>query len=166
MVTGPMVTQAYVVRSDQNSLHKVSDGKRTWHRMGDVGYLDARDRFWFCGRKAHRVTSGKRTLFTVPCEAIFNGHPAIYRSALVPRGERPNQQPVMIVEPYPDQVPRNSKTRDKLRDELLELASRNPLTRRITEVVIWKEPLPVDIRHNSKIFREKLAEQLNSQSEF
>ena len=77
MVTGPMVTEQYVVRSDQNSFHKVRDGKRVWHRMGDVGYLDSRDRFWFCGRKAHRVTVGKRTLFTVPCEAFFNGHPAI-----------------------------------------------------------------------------------------
>ena len=165
MVTGPMVTQKYVVRSDQNSLHKVSDGKRIWHRMGDVGYLDARDRFWFCGRKAHRVTTGKRTLFTVPCEAIFNGHPAIYRSALVPRGQRPNQQPVMIVEPHPDQMPVNAEASEKLRDELLELASRNPLTRRITEVVIWDKPLPVDIRHNSKIFREKLAEQINGNDE-
>ena len=162
MVTGPMVTQKYVVRSDQNSLHKVADGKRVWHRMGDVGYLDARDRFWFCGRKGHRVTAGKRTLFTVPCEAIFNGHPAIYRSALVPRGQRPNQQPVMIVEPHPDQMPTTPQTREQLIGELLELAARNPLTRRITEIIVWETPLPVDIRHNSKIFREKLSEQLNN----
>ena len=66
MVTGPMVTQRYVVRSDQNPFHKVTDGDRIWHRMGDVGYLDERDRFWFCGRKAHRVTMGKRTLYTFP----------------------------------------------------------------------------------------------------
>lgn len=162
MVTGPMVTQKYVVRSDQNSLHKVADGKRVWHRMGDVGYLDARDRFWFCGRKGHRVTAGKRTLFTVPCEAIFNGHPSIYRSALVPRGQRPNQQPVMIVEPHPDQMPTTPQTREQLIGELLELAARNPLTRRITEFIVWETPLPVDIRHNSKIFREKLSEQLNN----
>jgi acyl-CoA synthetase (AMP-forming)/AMP-acid ligase II len=161
MVTGPMVTKTYVVRSDQNSLHKVTDGKRIWHRMGDIGYLDSRDRFWFCGRKAHRVTAGNRTLFTIPCEAIFNSHPAIYRSALVPRGESPNQQPVMIVEPHPDQTPRTPQTRKLLKEELLELASRNPLTRRITEVIVWDTPLPVDIRHNSKIFREKLAEQIN-----
>ncbi len=161
MVTGPMVTQKYVVRSDQNAFHKVRDGKRVWHRMGDVGYLDSRDRFWFCGRKAHRVTVGKRTLFTVPCEAIFNCHPAIYRSALVPRGKTPNQQPVMIVEPHPHQRPATDQARAQLKQELLELAARNPLTRRITEVLIRDEPLPVDIRHNSKIFREKLSEEIN-----
>lgn len=160
MVTGPMVTQKYVVRADQNSMHKVRDGDRIWHRMGDVGYLDPRDRFWFCGRKAHRVTVGKRTLFTVPCEAIFNAHPSIYRSALVPRGERPNQTPVMLVEPYAEKMPNSDAERRALQDELLELASRNPLTRRIEEVIVRTKPLPVDIRHNSKIFREQLAEEI------
>jgi len=69
------------------------------------------------------------------------------------------------VEPHPDQMPVNAEASEKLRDELMELASRNPLTRRITEVVIWDKPLPVDIRHNSKIFREKLAEQINGNNE-
>ncbi len=160
MVSGPMVTERYVVRSDQNAMHKVRDGDRIWHRMGDVGYLDDRDRFWFCGRKAHRVTMGKRTLFTVPCEAIFNAHPAIYRSALVPRGQSPTQTPVMIVEPHADQMPTTTAAREKLKHELLELASRNPLTRRIEEIVIRDRPLPVDIRHNSKIFREQLAAEI------
>lgn len=160
MVAGPMVTERYVVRSDQNAMHKVRDGDRVWHRMGDVGYLDDRDRFWFCGRKAHRVTMEKRTLFTVPCEAIFNAHPAIYRSALVPRGRRPAQTPVMIVQPHADQMPTTPAARDQLKQELLELASRNPLTRRIEEIVIRDSPLPVDIRHNSKIFREQLANEI------
>ncbi len=160
MVAGPMVTERYVVRSDQNAMHKVRDGDRVWHRMGDVGYLDNRDRFWFCGRKAHRVTMENRTLFTVPCEAIFNAHPAIYRSALVPRGQPPSQTPVMIVEPHADQMPMTPAARDQLKQELLELASRNPLTRRIEEILIRDSPLPVDIRHNSKIFREQLAAEI------
>ena len=44
--------------------------------MGDVGYLDEQGRFWFCGRKSHRVQTPHGTLFTIPCEAIFNQHPA------------------------------------------------------------------------------------------
>ncbi len=161
IVRGPMVTERYVVRSDQNAMHKVLDGDRVWHRMGDVGYLDARDRFWFCGRKSHRVSMGKRTLFSIPCEAIFNAHRSVYRSALVPRGERPEQTPVMIVEPYPEKRPRTEQEREQLVAELKDLAARNPLTRRIEEIIIWPEPLPVDIRHNSKIFRERLAEAIS-----
>ncbi len=163
MVSGPMVTQRYVVRSDQNALHKVADGERIWHRMGDVGYLDERDRFWFCGRKAHRVTMTDRTLFTIPCEAIFNAHRSVYRSALVPRGQRPNQTPVILVELHAEQMPTTESQRTALREELLELASRNPLTRRIEEIIIRSKPLPVDIRHNSKIFRERLAAELARQ---
>ena len=161
MVSGPMVTDQYVVRADQNAMHKVSDGDRIWHRMGDCGYLDQRDRFWFCGRKSHRVTMKDRTLFTVPCEGIFNAHDAVYRSALVGRGTRPDQRPVILVETYPERMPRSDAEKESLRAELLELASRNPLTRRIEEIILRDQPLPVDIRHNSKIFREQLAAELS-----
>ncbi len=47
-------------------------------------------------------------------------------------------------------------------DELKDLASRNPITRAIEEIIIRNDPLPVDIRHNSKIFRERLAAELNN----
>ena len=51
--------------------------------MGDLGYLDAQGRLWFCGRRAHRVKTKAGTLFTIPCEAIINEHPDVARSALV-----------------------------------------------------------------------------------
>jgi len=160
MVTGPMVTTEYVVRADQNAMHKVRDADRVWHRMGDVGYLDSKDRFWFCGRKAHRVVSGKRTLYTVPCEAVFNAHPKVYRSALVGKGDRPNQTPVVLVETYPQHQPKSERESHDLLEELIDLARRNPLTRVIETIIIRDQPLPVDIRHNSKIFRERLAEEV------
>jgi len=160
MVAGPMVTERYVVRADQNELHKVRDGDRVWHRMGDVGYLDDQDRFWFCGRKAHRITMGDRTLFTVPCEAVINTHDAVFRSALVPRGERPHQKPVIVVELNPEYRPKTETERQQLIKELRDLAARNPMTRRINEFIFRDRPLPVDIRHNSKIFREQLAAEL------
>jgi olefin beta-lactone synthetase len=163
MVAGPMVTRRYVVRTDQNALHKVLDGDVIWHRMGDVGYLDSEDQFWFCGRKTHRVICGNKTWFTIPCEAIFNGHPAIYRSAMVGLGDAGNQSPVMIVEPHPKQRPTTKAAARILIGELRELAIRNPLTQRIDDIRIHPGTLPVDIRHNSKIFREQLAESLRLQ---
>jgi hypothetical protein len=59
-------------------------------------------------------------------------------------------------------MPRSEAEKEALKAELLELASRNPLTRRIEEIIIRDRPLPVDIRHNSKIFRERLARELGS----
>jgi len=51
-----------------NSLAKILDGDTIWHRMGDVGYFDEHERFWYCGRKAHRVQTVNGTLFTIPIE--------------------------------------------------------------------------------------------------
>ena len=155
MVRGPVVTNEYVTRVASNALHKVQDGETFWHRMGDVGYFDERDRFWYCGRKSHRVITAKGTLFTEPCEAIFNTHPQVYRSALVGIGPPGAQEPVIVVETWPAHVLHPSD-REALLDELVEFAAANEQTRGI-RCALWHPSLPVDIRHNSKIFREKLA---------
>jgi len=156
MVRGPVVTKEYVTRTEANADHKVDDEGEIWHRMGDVGYLDQNDRFWFCGRKAHRVRTANGVMFTVPCETIFNQHPRVYRSALVGIGSPGQQRPVIIVEPWPDEKPANDQEQQDLIEELLALAAKHQLTQPIHDVLIHPS-LPVDIRHNSKIFREQLT---------
>lgn len=163
IVRGPVVTREYVTRTDCNPLHKIQDGENFWHRMGDVGYLESADpnnprgeRFWFCGRKAHRVITPRETLFTEPCEAIFNQHPHVYRSALVGVGPAGTQRPVIIAEPWPEHFPKDRHASRKLIGELLELAAQHRHTQNI-ETFFLHQSLPVDIRHNAKIFREKLA---------
>ncbi len=157
MVSGDVVTTQYVTRTDQNAYHKVKDGERIWHRMGDVGYLDEQDRFWYCGRKSHRVRTRSGPLFTEPCEAIFNTHPHVYRSALVGIGQPGQQQPVIIVEPWPEHRPRISTQLHELLTALKALGQANPITASIEHILIHPGRLPTDIRHNSKIFREQLA---------
>ncbi|WP_425617793.1 fatty acid CoA ligase family protein [Anatilimnocola sp. NA78] len=163
IVLGPVVTHEYVTRTDCNPLHKIQDGPRIWHRMGDVGYLEAApaneprgERFWFCGRKAHRVITAQGTLFTIQCEAIFNQHPRIYRSALVGVGPAGNQRPVIIVEPWPEQRVKSPGDQLQLVAELVQLARQHTHTKSIDTFLVHNS-LPVDIRHNAKIFREKLA---------
>ncbi len=156
MVRGPVVTKEYVTNTAANALHKVNDQGETWHRMGDVGYLDQADRFWFCGRKTHRIRTASGIMFTVPCETIFNQHPSIYRSALVGMGPAGQQRPVMIVELWPNKKPADDQEQRQLVQELLVLAGNHHLTEAVQEVLIHPS-LPVDIRHNSKIFREQLA---------
>jgi acyl-coenzyme A synthetase/AMP-(fatty) acid ligase len=124
--------------------------------MGDVGYFDQQERFWFCGRKSHRVQSRKGTLFTIPCEAILNNHPKIYRSALAGVGRPGEQIPVLISEPWPENWPRTKKGHEQILDELRQLAANSELTSEIKHFYLLRA-LPVDTRHNSKIFREKLA---------
>ena len=156
IVTGPVVTRRYATRTESNALGKIIDGDRIWHRMGDVGYLDDCERFWFCGRMAHRVQTSVGPKYTIPCEAIVNCHDDVYRSALVGVGEPGSQRPVMIVEPHAERLPRDAASRERLLDEVRGLASANPLTADIGAFLIHPS-FPVDIRHNAKIFREKLA---------
>lgn len=155
MVQGPQVTDQYVTRTDANAEHKVKDGGSFWHRMGDVGYMDEHQRFWFCGRKSHRVQTEDGTLYTVRCEAIFNTHPSVYRSALVGLGSPGQQIPVVVVEPLAECWTENAVKRSGFIRELHELAQQHELTRPIQHILL-KQALPVDIRHNSKIFREQI----------
>jgi hypothetical protein len=99
------------------------------------------------------VVTQENTLFTIPCEAIFNNQPKVFRSALVGIGPSNQQKPVICIELKPSRRRLNKKT---IKNELLELAEQNELTNNIKTIMFHKS-FPVDIRHNSKIFREKLA---------
>ena len=152
-VEGPLVTRQYFNRPRDDALAKIDDAGQVCHRMGDLGYQDEKGRFWFCGRKSHRVETREKSLFTIPCEAVFNVHPKVFRSALVGLGSRPDQKPVIIIETekgFP------ASGQERLRRELLQLARDNEMTLTI-ETILFHPAFPVDIRHNSKIFREKLA---------
>ena len=159
IVRGPVVTTEYVTRIDENAIAKIVDGDGFWHRMGDVGYIDDQDRFWFCGRKAHRVITSTETLYPVQCEAVFNNHAHIYRSALVGVGEMEKKIPVLVAEPWPQYFPSDYQAVGVLCDELFELGQKNKLTQSIQRKNIHlRKSLPVDIRHNAKIVREQVAE--------
>jgi acyl-CoA synthetase (AMP-forming)/AMP-acid ligase II len=153
VVKGPQVTREYYRADHQTRLAKIRDGASVRHRMGDLGYVDERGRLWFCGRKSQRVRTREGTLFTVPCEAIFDTHPDVYRTALVGVGEPGSQRPVLCVE-LEAGVARTRRAR--VREELLELGSRYEHTRNIT-TILFHRGFPVDIRHNAKIGRSKLA---------
>ncbi|PLY12843.1 MAG: peptide synthase [Desulfuromonas sp.] len=156
-VKGPQVTRSYFNRETSTQFGKIAVADDTahgfYHRMGDLGYRDARGRVWFCGRKAHRVISGDETLFTIPCEAVFNTHAEVFRTALVGVGEPGQQRPVLCVE-LEKQVAASEQSR--IRTELLEIGAAHAHTQSIGEILFHPD-FPVDIRHNAKIFREKLA---------
>ena len=155
VVRGPVVTGSYFQAAAATALAKIDDGGETVHRMGDVGFIDEEGRLWFCGRKAHRVVTATGTLFSVPCETIFNAHPDVVRTALVgvPSGRPGIATPVLCVELEPRA---GRRARSRIARELLVLGEGAPQTRGIT-TVLFHPSFPVDARHNSKIVREKLA---------
>jgi acyl-CoA synthetase (AMP-forming)/AMP-acid ligase II len=156
VVKGDVVTHEYFGMKEATELAKIPEGNAVWHRMGDIGYIDKQGRVWFCGRKAHRVVTKDRILFSVPCEAIFNRHEKVFRSALVGVGAANDKRPVIIIEPHKGTWPKYFWERRRLVKELLEMGGRFEHTKEIKDVLFHKS-FPVDIRHNVKISREKLA---------
>lgn len=153
IVQGDVVTRAYLNNPHETRLAKIKGANKLWHRMGDVGYLDELGRLWFCGRRAHRVVTKSQTFFPIPCEAILNEHKDIFRSALVGVVNRSGDvEPVLIIEP----VKNRSQSTAELMVEAQLLGAASDITKEVQHFLIYND-FPVDIRHNAKIFREKLA---------
>lgn len=155
-VAGPTATDSYFNRPQATAAAKIretlADGSaRIVHRMGDVGYFDAQGRLWFCGRKSHRVETAQGPLYTEQVEPVFNTVPGVARTALVGVGPAGAQVPVLCVE-----LQRGQSDSPALREAL-----RAQATLRLPEAnlqhVLMHPAFPVDIRHNAKIGREKLA---------
>ena len=115
--------------------------------MGDCGYLDEQDRFWFCGRMSQRVVTESGVLYTIPTEARFNRLPNLVRSALVGVWQRERQQPTIVLE---------LAAGFELDHVAGELRSTMQQTR-VRHLLVYPRALPVDVRHNAKIGREQLA---------
>ncbi|MBI5842694.1 MAG: AMP-binding protein [Chloroflexi bacterium] len=152
-VKGRAVTKEYVAREGANRLAKIRDGGEIIHRMGDVGYLDKQGRLWYCGRKSQRVETNYGTFFTEQIEGIFNEHPLVYRTALVGVGK----EPVLWVEL---EAHAKNAVKQKIKNELIELAKDHPQAKMI-KIFLFMKKFPTDVRHNSKIIREKLPQIAN-----
>jgi len=154
VVKGPQVTMSYYRAPRHDELSKIADvDGRVRHRMGDLGYLDEEGRLWFVGRKSQRVETADGPMFTVPCEAVFNTHRSVFRTALV--GVRTNGEmiPVLCVEL--ERGVRRSE-RPRVTAELAEIAARYEHTGSVRHF-LYHRGFPVDVRHNAKINRKKLA---------
>jgi acyl-CoA synthetase (AMP-forming)/AMP-acid ligase II len=151
-VLGPTTTEAYFHRDEATRFAKIAHGGQVRHRMGDLGYLDASGRIWFCGRKAHRVRTSERELYTAMVEGVFEAHPAVRRCALVGVGAPGAERPVVWLELEKASRP----TFESLVAELRALGARHPHTAALDTFFVHKG-FPVDIRHNAKIGYDELA---------
>ena len=154
-VVGPTTTDSYFNRPQATAAAKIREvlgdgGERIVHRMGDVGWFDAQGRLWFCGRKTQRVETAQGPLYTEQVEPVFNTVAGVRRTALVGVGAPGSQVPVLCYEVLPgaDAV--------GVEAQLRALAVAQPTLAGIATFL--RHPgFPVDIRHNAKIGREKLA---------
>jgi acyl-CoA synthetase (AMP-forming)/AMP-acid ligase II len=157
-VAGPSTTDDYLHRPEATAQAKIRErlpdgSERVVHRMGDLGWFDAQGRLWFCGRKAHRVSTELGNLFTEQVEPVFNVHPDVRRTALVGVGAKGHQRPVLCIELQPGV---SADAHARILAELEHIGQGYAHTGRI-ETFLIRPDFPVDIRHNAKIGREHLA---------
>ena len=158
-VAGPTATDTYFNRDAATRIAKIretlADGAtRIVHRMGDLGYYDGEGRLWFCGRKTQRVVTAGTTLCTEQIEPVFNTHRDVRRTALVGLGDFGAQRAVLCVELRAGVA---ATEWPRIEEELRHLGEGFVHTAKVDVFLRYPKAFPVDIRHNAKIGREKLA---------
>ncbi|NEB62853.1 AMP-binding protein [Streptomyces diastaticus] len=151
-VTGGNVSPAYHARPEVTAATKTVTDQGVQHRTGDMGTIDAEGRIWFHGRRSHRVLGTDHVLTTEDVEAAADTVPGVRRSALVGVGDPGRQRAVLCVE-----LAARGPGRPAVVAAVRELLDRRPDGRHVTAVLVHPG-FPTDIRHNSKINRERLAD--------
>lgn len=159
-VSGPIVSHQYDHNATANNTHKYYNAHHTqWHKMGDIGYIDAHGFIWFLGRKQECCTTPIHLMYTEPCEALFLKHPIVKRAALIFHPK--TAEPHMIVEPMHIPYAYLPWLKKKLIKALKHIAQQQSHTCRIQTFSIIAK-LPVDVRHNAKIHRLQLQKKFYS----
>jgi acyl-coenzyme A synthetase/AMP-(fatty) acid ligase len=125
-----------------------ADGR--WHRTGDVGHLDDEGRLWIEGRIQHVLSTAQGPVTPVGPEQRIELAPGVRRAALVGVGPTGAQVAVAVIETEP------LAARATLADPELAAAVRAVAGLPLAAVLV-APGLPTDVRHNSKIDRQRLA---------
>ena len=157
--TGEICVRAPHVKDRYDALwatERASSRDCGWHRTGDVGHLDDHGRLWVEGRLAHVVTTAQGVVTPVGVEQRVERLPAVRAAAAVGVGP-PGTQVVAVVVVTSDVAPRRRRRASiGLADPALSSAVRAAAGTEVAAVLTAPD-LPVDIRHASKVDRQKVA---------
>lgn len=157
-VTGEIVARAPHAKDHYDRLwitERVSDQTPGWHRTGDVGHFDAKERLWVEGRLAHVINTSRGPVTPVAAEHAAESVPGVGRTALVGVGPQGSQTTVAVIETDPaPQKPglAPADLADRVRSTVEFATGIRP-----SAVMVIPEH-PTDIRHNSKIDRAALSQ--------
>jgi len=151
-VTGEICVRGEHVKDSYDALwatQRASARDQGWHRTGDVGHVDADGRLWIEGRLAHVVTTAVGVVTPVGIEQRVEELAEVSAAAVVGVGPIGTQQVVVVIVPA-------APSRSLLAGLPLTDAVRTAAGVDVAAVLLATE-LPVDIRHASKVDRQRLA---------
>ncbi len=136
-----------------------------WHRTGDVGHLDAGGRLWIEGRLPHVITTAQGPVTPVGIEQRAEQVPGVTAAAAV--GVGPSGGQVVVIVVVPDGAAARGFSRLRASSGRLGMAVASPdlanavraAARVEVAAVLVADRLPVDIRHQSKVDRRRVAQQ-------
>ena len=147
VVSGDHVCRDYYRNPGAVRENKIIDSDGTvWHRMGDTGSFDTAGRFWIAGRVHSTIHRASGLLHPQLVEQAARGEDErIRRIAAVGVDDRA----VVVVE-----TDAGEEMKREVAARLVEAWIE------VDEIVLTREPLPVDPRHNSKIDYGRVGELL------
>ena len=157
LVSAPWMSAGYdsLWLTQHNARPVLTEGDHiaTWHRTGDVGHIDSEGNVWIEGRMVHVIQSSHGPVTPVPLEIAIEALPNVVRAAAVGVGPTHVQQIVMVLETMNGtEGPADTELTQAVRAALAPLAIAS----------VWiSQKLPVDIRHNSKIDRTAVSQQMS-----
>ncbi|MHA7264060.1 alpha/beta fold hydrolase [Arthrobacter sp. TMN-37] len=158
-VSGEILVDAPHVKDRYHRLWRTeAESSRTapWHRTGDVGHFDGAGRLWVEGRLGHVITAPAGVLTPVGVEHAIEEVDGVRLAAVVGVGPAGTQAIVGVLETDPDA---GRRTRPGLAEPGLAARVRAAASAAGAELaaVLTVAALPVDIRHNSKLDRARIA---------
>lgn len=154
-VTGEVVVRAAHVKDRYDALwstERASSREPGWHRTGDVGHLDDTGRLWIEGRLVHVVTTADGVVTPVAVEQRVELLDEAASAAVVGVGPPGTQAVVVVVVPSSPSRSATPVASTALADAVRRVAGVS------VAAVLVRSTLPLDIRHASKIDRERLAQ--------
>ena len=124
-----------------------------WHRTGDVGHLDGAGRLWVEGRLAHVITTADGVVTPVGVEQRVESLAGVRSAAAVGVGPTGAQQVVVVIEPERPQRRWHGVLANAQLTQSVRAVAGVPVA-----AVLRTPALPVDVRHQSKIDRRRVAE--------
>ena len=159
-VTGEIIVSADHVKERYDQLwatQRASARDGDSHRTGDVGHLDTEGRLWVEGRRQHVLHTASGPLTPVALELAVQGLSGVLDAAVVGVGPEGTQAVVVIVIA---EARTGGGRGSVLADGVLAAAIRAAaagVTSEPVAAVLTTSAFPVDVRHQSKVDRTRLA---------
>ncbi len=150
LVSGDHVCRDYFRNPEAVAENKVRElGGAVWHRMGDTGSFDARGRFWLAGRVHSTITRAGAHVHPQLVEQAAAGPDILMVAAVGLSDALMGERVVLVVVPADDEL------------DCAVIRKRVEAAGQVVDdIVLWRDPLPVDPRHNTKIDYTQLRKRL------